>query len=53
MIASQPKCPFLGVKRTSVGHSEMSAYDPLRTLGGAAKGEHGLHMVSSFPELEP
>jgi len=24
-----------------------------RTLGGAAKGEDGLHMVSSFPELEP
>ena len=24
-----------------------------RTLGGATKGEHGLHMVSSFLELEP
>jgi hypothetical protein len=26
------RCPLLGVKRTSAGHSEMSAYDPKRTL---------------------
>ncbi len=26
------KCPFSGVKRTSLTHAEMSAFDPKRTL---------------------
>ena len=40
------------IERFSAGN-DLKRIDPLRTLGGAAKGEHGLHTVSSFPELEP
>src|SRR6516165_2553516 len=28
------QCPLLGVKRTSLGHASMSAFDPKRTLEG-------------------
>ena len=27
------QCPLLGVKRTSLGHASMSAFDPKRTFG--------------------
>src|SRR5262249_9779486 len=32
------QCPLSGVKRTWVGHSEMSAFDPKRTCEGVALG---------------
>src|SRR5262249_783989 len=32
------RCPLLGVKRTSLRHAEMSAYDPKRTSGGIRAG---------------
>ena len=30
-------CPLLGVKRTSLPHRKMSAYDPKRTSAGAGR----------------
>ena len=48
-----PKCPVSEVKRTSGGRDSMSANDPLQTLGGAAKGEHGLHTVRTGTVIDP
>src|SRR5262245_59099700 len=44
--ATEFPCPLLGVERTSLGHSEMSAFDPKRTFGpdqaGIRTGKIGL-----------
>ena len=34
LLDAANQCPLLGVERTSLGHSEMSAFDPKRTSGG-------------------
>ena len=47
------RCPLLRVKRTSTRGNPVSAFDPLRTLGGATKGEHGLHTVRTGTVIDP